>query len=59
MTTKQADKIIVAVQPVTFYNTVTRESFTGTPVSRDRYNIIIMVGGRDGVFDRSELSIIK
>ena len=59
MTTKQADKIIVTGKPVTFYNNHTGEKFTGVPVSRDRYNITITVENLNGVFDRSDLSIIN
>lgn len=56
MSPKEADKAIKAGKPIKVYNDRFRETFTFTPVSRDRWNII---GSRGEKFDRGELKIIK
>lgn len=56
MTPKQADKVILANQPITVRNTRYDETFTATFVKRDRLYIHSADGG---TFDRSELEIVK
>lgn len=56
MTTREADKIIKAGQPVTVFAEHFRETFTTTFVARDRYSIR---DDRGHVYDRADLSIIR
>lgn len=55
MTTREADKIIKAGQPVTVFTEHFRETFTTTFVSRDRYSIR---DDRGHVYDRADLRIL-
>ena len=64
MTPKQADKIIKAGKPVTFHNSSYNETFTGTPISRNRWDINIQYTTpnnttQTGIFDRGDLEIIN
>ena len=56
MTTREADRIIRAGQPVTVHNPFYGETFTAVFVRRDRYNIYTEEGGK---FDRKELQLQK
>lgn len=58
MTTRQADKLIAAGKPVTFYDPTYCDTFIGTPVRRDRRNLyIIHPNGREGTWDRADLVV--
>jgi len=58
MTPKKADQLIKAGKPATFHHPFYNETFTGTPVSRDRWNIKININGQVGLFDRGDLQVV-
>ena len=55
MTTREADRVIRAAQPVAVQSRDFNETFTATFVRRDRHNIYSDTGG---VFDRDELKLV-
>ena len=61
MNTRKADQLIKAGKVVEFYDTWTKETFEGVPITRDRYNLWINYfhnsEWQEGVFERSDLIV--
>lgn len=62
MSPRQADRLIKSGKPVTFHNTHFNETFRGTAVGRDRWNLHIRLANdpnRIAILDRGELIVVQ